>query len=270
MARIMIVDDERGIRVTFKEFLQDEGHKVWDADSAETALQLLEQHELDVIIADVILPKMTGVDLVRNIREKSEDIEIILISGEPTVSTAIEAMRGRVYDYLSKPVSGEELCQVVAHAAKVKTLHDENKRLSQENQRYQKRLEQLIRERTASLKEREKLLQALIDSLPHELWAMDMEQRILLQNTDSRRTWGDAIGKTLEEVEKTDPKQHSLMSKFIHRALQGEVTSLDLQVNDRIVHLMVAPLTSNGHIQGILGRRIDITDRVRRKPIDSL
>ncbi len=263
MARVLIVDDERGIRITFKEFLEDEGHVVSAAGSAEEAVQLLDQQPIDVVVADVILPRMTGMDLVRAVRERSEEIEIILISGEPTVSTAIEAMRGRVYDYLSKPVSGEHMCQVVAHAAKVKTLRDENKRLSEENLRYQQRLEQMIRERTVSLKERESLLHGLLDSLPHEFWAMDLDLKVFLQNSDSRRNWGDAIGKSIDEIDSLDEEQRLLLLDFLTKGLSGETIAQDVKSKGRVVHIMVAPLKTNGHIRGVLGRRVDVTDRVR-------
>ena len=151
MARVLIVDDEENIRITFKEFLESDGHEVHTASQVRKACVLLEKHDFDVVVSDIIMPELKGTELLKMLHRESEGIQVILVTGEPTVDTASEAVRSGAYDYLSKPVSGNYLQKVVANAAKMKALHDEKEQLEKENQKYRKHLEEIVQERTAAL-----------------------------------------------------------------------------------------------------------------------
>lgn len=146
MARILVVDDERSLRRTFALFLRDDGHDVETAEDVDQALATLEQAgeragrdgepgQFDVVVSDIILPRRSGVSLMEAIAERWPDIKVILVTGEPTVETAASAVRSGAYDYISKPVSSSKIRKVVASAARVKSLQDDNRRLQAENDR---------------------------------------------------------------------------------------------------------------------------------------
>ena len=151
MASVLIVDDERSIRVTLGEFLRMDGHLVDAVEDAEGARALLDAHDWDVVVTDIVLPRVTGVELLHWIRDTRPDVQVIMMTGEPTVDSAAEAVRAGAFDYLSKPVTKEAIRKTVAAAARVKCLADERSRLARDNRRYQEHLEELVRQRTAAL-----------------------------------------------------------------------------------------------------------------------
>jgi len=153
MARVLIVDDEESIRFTFKEHLLRQEHEVHLAGSVEEAARVMAAHEIDVVVSDIIMPGLNGTELMARIREESNGVQVILITGEPTVDTASMAVRSGAFDYLCKPVGGSVLQRVVANAARVKALQEEKTRLERENQAYQEHLEMLVEKRTSALSE---------------------------------------------------------------------------------------------------------------------
>ena len=94
MGNILVVDDERSIRITVKAFLEEDNHFVETAEEAESALAVLKSTPMDVILTDIILPKVSGVDLLRQIREMSPHAQVIMMTGEPTLETASESLHG--------------------------------------------------------------------------------------------------------------------------------------------------------------------------------
>ena len=131
MAKVLVVDDEEGILIFLREFLRDEGHEVWVAEDAEVAFGMLAAEDIDVVVADIIMPRITGVSLLKAIKEKSPHVQVILMTGKPTVEIASEAVRVGPFDYLVKPIIKEQLLETVANAAKVKALNDKRRRLAE-------------------------------------------------------------------------------------------------------------------------------------------
>ncbi|EDM78016.1 sensory box histidine kinase/response regulator [Plesiocystis pacifica SIR-1] len=156
MARILVVDDERSLRRTFALFLRDDGHQVDTAEDVDQALATLETDTFDVVVSDIILPRRSGVSLLEAVSERWPEIKVILVTGEPTVETAASAVRSGAYDYISKPVSSTKLRKVVASAARVKSLLDDNRRLQAENERQREELARLVEVRTAEVRDTKK------------------------------------------------------------------------------------------------------------------
>ena len=102
MARLLIVEDEAVLRLTFKQFLEEEGHEVWTAADFDEAVARLDDTPIDVIISDIILGGKTGVDLLRTVDEQGLDCMVIMITGNPSVETASQAIRLGAFDYLTK------------------------------------------------------------------------------------------------------------------------------------------------------------------------
>ncbi len=155
MARVLVVDDERSIRVTLRAFLRGAGHDVVIAEDAEEALETLDHGAIDVVVSDIVLPRVTGVMLLQKLHAQQTHLQVIMMTGEPTIETATEALRAGAFDYLSKPVSKEDLLKTVANAARLRAAELDRERLRQENLEYQHNLERLVSERTRKLKEKE-------------------------------------------------------------------------------------------------------------------
>lgn len=148
MTRILIVDDEETIRLALRKFLRSRGYEVEIAGSADDALQILNDDSFSLMLCDVRMPGMTGVQLVPQARERDQDIAIIMLTAVNDAATATEVLSSGATDYLIKPVELADLQQAVDRA-----LHKRAELIEQ------RRLDKLIHEevalRTAEL-EREK------------------------------------------------------------------------------------------------------------------
>ena len=127
-SHILVVDDEKGIRMTFSRFLSDEGHKVLTASSYEEALKIISLHDFDLIFADIVMGEKNGIDLLKIIKEGDILSPVIMISGFPSLKTAAEAVRLGAFDYISKPVYQDNLLQITNTALKHKALIDEKEK----------------------------------------------------------------------------------------------------------------------------------------------
>jgi len=112
MARILVIDDERSIRKTLKEILEYEKYKVDTAESGMDALELLKDSDYDVILLDIKMPQLDGMEVLEEIR-KNYDTPVIMISGHGTIETAVEALKNGAYDYIAKPLDLNRLLVTV-------------------------------------------------------------------------------------------------------------------------------------------------------------
>ena len=158
MARVLVVDDEKSIRITLREFLQNEGYEVQMAENAMEAREILKSGQFDVVLSDIIMPKLSGVELLAHIQRDSPNAKVIIMTGEPTADTAAEALRRGAFDYLTKPISKEAVLKVVAKAAGLKSLEDENRT-------YRDRLEQLVEERTRELQQSGEKYRSIVENI---------------------------------------------------------------------------------------------------------
>lgn len=175
MTRVLVVDDEKSIRITLREFLRDANYEVAVAENAEDALRLLASTHFHVVVSDIIMPRVTGVKLLESIKSSSPHVQVVLITGEPTVETSAAAVRAGAFDYLSKPVRKDRLLRVVANAAAIALLEADKQRLEQDNRRYRGDLEELVEERTAALVASEARLRVLADHATDVIWTADLD-----------------------------------------------------------------------------------------------
>jgi two-component system nitrogen regulation response regulator NtrX len=129
MSNILIVDDESGIRSSLKGVLEDEGHQAALAASGEECLDVLNKNTFDVILLDVWLPGIDGLETLEKIRERDNAPEVIMISGHGTIETAVRATKLGAYDFLEKPLSVEKTLILVKNATEAKKLRIENRDL---------------------------------------------------------------------------------------------------------------------------------------------
>jgi len=132
MSKVLIVDDEKGIRIPLRAFLLGAGYEAEIAADATEAQALLSNGSWDVVVTDIVLPGVSGVDLLKTIHATAPDVQVIMMTGEPTAETAAESVRAGACDYLVKPVDKRAILHAVAHAAKIKTLDDDRRRMEVE------------------------------------------------------------------------------------------------------------------------------------------
>ena len=113
MSRILLVDDDDDLRSVFREKLEYSGHEVDEADSAEAALAKVGAFDPALVVTDVRMDGMTGLELLSRIRESMEYVDVIVMTGHDTMTSAVEAMKSGAFDYLVKPVALKELVAVV-------------------------------------------------------------------------------------------------------------------------------------------------------------
>lgn len=161
MKRILIVDDEESIRVTLSTILTRQGYTVQAVGSFDEVTQVLPTFPPDTIILDVLLPKVSGLDILKYLKEHGVDAPVIIITGAPDIQSARESLRHGAYDYIAKPFTLDVLRQSVARAITEKELLDARRELEEQKRRYQEDLERQVRERTAELQRRNTELAAL-------------------------------------------------------------------------------------------------------------
>ncbi len=131
-ASILIVDDEVGIRESLGALLRDEGYEIAAVDSGETCLEILEDRKFDLILLDVWLKKIDGLETLERIRAQDDPPVVVMISGHGSIETAVRATKLGAFDFVEKPLSLEKTILVVRNALEYTRLEAENQRLREE------------------------------------------------------------------------------------------------------------------------------------------
>lgn len=127
MPNILIVDDERAIRNTLKEILEYEKYKVFEAEDGAKALQMIQENHFDVVLLDIKMPKIDGIEVLEKALPENADLPFIMISGHGNIDTAVECVKKGAYDYLSKPPDLNRLLITVRNALDKSNLITETK-----------------------------------------------------------------------------------------------------------------------------------------------
>lgn len=117
--RVLLVDDETTLCKAYERMLKASGAEVYAASTGREALQALEQTSYDVVLSDIHMDDMDGIELLKNIRRQAVDLPVILMTGLPTVESAVQAVEYGALRYLRKPVSRDDLVQAVMHGEKL-------------------------------------------------------------------------------------------------------------------------------------------------------
>src|SRR5438046_7870303 len=121
---ILVVDDEPGLRESFRLIL-DEEYEVIDVPDGPSALDVLRSSQVDLVLLDIRLPGMDGIEVLERIKALDDSVEVILVTAVKTVRTAVAAMKLGAFDYLTKPFEDEELLSLVRRAVEKRSLERE-------------------------------------------------------------------------------------------------------------------------------------------------
>src|SRR6478609_8165506 len=129
MPRILIIDDEKAIRAALKDILTDEGYEVEEARDGEEGLKMLTDNEYDVILCDIKMPKMDGMEVLDKAAELGKESAFIMVSAHGNIETAVDATKKGAFDFISKPPDLNRLLVSVRNAMDRTVIVQENKTL---------------------------------------------------------------------------------------------------------------------------------------------
>ncbi|MEJ2696541.1 MAG: sigma-54-dependent Fis family transcriptional regulator [Candidatus Sulfobium sp.] len=242
--RILVIDDEESIRYTFESFLEDEGYSVDTARDYHEAVGRIGDTDFDLIFADVILPGgKTGIDVIRELRARKQDCPVIMVTGDPNVESASDAVRLGAFDYIPKPVRQDTLLRVAAMALKHKTV-------TEEKERYRSNLEAIFR------------------SVKDAIITVDRNTRVVELNAAAAKICGlsrEDIGQPFSSVQ-ADCRKNCLgaLSETIDTGQPVEVSRLECghrKSPGHVVTLSTSPLLD--HQGGFSGVVIVVRDETR-------
>ncbi len=129
MEKILVIDDERPIRSTLKEILEFEKFKVDTAEDGKQGLEMVLANQYDLILSDIKMPKMDGMEVLEALMEKGIEVPVVMISGHGNVETAVEAIKKGAYDFIQKPLDLNRTLVTLRNALDRKEIVKEVKKL---------------------------------------------------------------------------------------------------------------------------------------------
>ncbi len=205
-ATIIVVEDEAGTRATLGGILEDVGYKVIGLERGTDALEIMRRSPFNVVITDIRLPDVGGMEILELAREINPDVAVIMMTGYASVETAVDAVNQGAYAYFTKPVNPDEIKNTIANALKQQRLLLENKKLVESLQRSSKLLSETNEKLHADIAERkrveERIKQAAqewrttFDSIPDLVAMVDKDFKLVRVN----KAFADAVKMKPQEL----------------------------------------------------------------------
>lgn len=186
-AKILVVDDEAMVRSSLEETLRLEGYEVMAVSGGEAALEVLQQEPFDLILLDLKMPGMDGIDVMRAASKIAPDTKIILLTGHGSMESAVEALRFGAHDYLLKPSPSSEILSSVARAIARRTEQQQKRLLLEQLDSSLQRLKDVEGMENAPLAEQQTIALddgVMIDLARREMWRGN--QRVSLTPTEGK------------------------------------------------------------------------------------
>lgn len=259
--RILIADDEAQIREVLHELL-GENYDCAEVSSAEEALALLRTEEFNLVLSDIMMGGITGLEMVPQVLKLSPDTVVIMISGEQNIESAIEALRAGAFDYITKPFDLRHVEAAVKRAI-------EHHELRRSKRYYENFLEQIVKQRTTELDKANQTLSVLIQASPLAIFVLDKEGNVSLWNPAARKMFGwdesellnrpfPLVSEGKQEAFRTafeDALQGKLLTDYEARRQRKDGSLIDVNV------WTAALFDAQGEINGIMAIVADITER---------
>jgi putative nucleotidyltransferase with HDIG domain len=248
--RVLVVDDEKFIRDIIADFLGMEGYIVRTAEDGTSAVNELERARYDMVISDLKMPKMGGLDLLKEVARVHPDTLTVIMTGFGTVETAIDAMKRGAYDYILKPFKVEEIVHIVQRGLEKRRLAAENLRLREALSLYK------VSEAIAASLSLDEVVSTLSESALSEVrsdlvttWLADGEGNFVLRSTNY-----SALLEEGEELGELDP------AKVVERLAAGPITEHGARARElflahpsrQVSSLIVVPLKMRDRLLGFV------------------
>jgi two-component system phosphate regulon sensor histidine kinase PhoR len=219
--RILVIDDERVMREGCSRICQSLGCEVVTAEEGSGGIQLLKEQEVDVLLLDMMMPGISGMEILEWIQEQAPDLVVIVITGYATVELAVEAMKKGAYDFISKPFTPDQLRLVLRRAL--------------ERRRLQREAERLREERARSLRdiaEEQSRLRTIIQAMADGVLVTDRDGVVVLHNPPAGRFFGlqdePLVGRPVTEVA---PAEVGAMIRRLLSEPPGTARAVELAVD---------------------------------------
>jgi len=263
-ARILVVDDEQGIREGCKRALSPEGYVVDGAEDGKIGLQKVKKNAYDLLLVDLMMPGISGLELIEKIHLIDPEVILIVITGYATIETAVEAMKRGAYDYLPKPFSPEALTAVVKRGLEKRTLRQEAKKLYEERDQ---RLLELVNERSR--------IRTIISCMADGVLVANMEGRLVLWNAASvkmlKSRGFDVAGEPLEYYIDNQSMVDAIKEVLSAGDENFLMISREIEVETdpkTVLMANIAPI--RGEMRSILGAVSVLRDITKLKEIDKI
>ncbi len=187
---ILIVEDDESLNALYCESLASKGYRTDRAFSAREAAGKIESHSYDLALIDIRLPDTSGLEVLKQLKRKSEDTVAIMLSGHATIELILEAISFGAFDFLVKPMQLAKLMLTVDNGLEQREISLQNQKLISELKIAKRNLEAGIRERTKQIKMREQKFRSLYDNAPDVYYTVDIRGRIIDCNKMATQFFG--------------------------------------------------------------------------------
>ena len=277
MIKVLIVDDEEIIRKRLQRLLELDGYTAFIAANGQEGLDIFHREHPEIALVDIKMPGMNGIEVLKKIKEETEDTEVILITGHGGVDTAIQAMREGAFSYIPKPIE-YDILEIDINKAREKL------EIKAKLNKYVKELEQTIEEKTKEIALREQAEEALrrseerfrdvSHSMGDLIWEFDEEGKYIFVSGNYKKILGyeseELIGKTpfLDFMTPEESKRVCMLFKDIVAEKKPivDLENWNVNKNGKEVCLLtngVPILDSDGNLTGFRGVDKDITEKKR-------
>lgn len=124
LGRVLVVDDEENIREVLSNYLESMNYDVQTAEDGQDALNTYQKGEFDLIISDLLMPNVDGLELLKRVRDMDKDVIFLMITGYPSIETAVDAIKKGAYDYITKPFHMEDVKLRIERAFEKRSLRE--------------------------------------------------------------------------------------------------------------------------------------------------
>jgi PAS domain S-box-containing protein len=267
MNKVLLVDDEESIRNMMRMTLELDGYSVCTAADGPTALEIFQKESPDVVLLDVRMPGMDGVEVLSRIKEMNRDAEVIIISGHGDMDMAVECLRKEASNFLTKPVSEELLSLSLKRSL-------EKVALRRKLKQYTRNLETLVREANVELEKAYQFRENIIENSPDATVCIRKGGAIIIFNSAAERLLGYQKEEVVGNMNIVQIYPTGVARKIMKDLKSGDfggpdilqkrqVSLVDKQGHEIPVYISAAVLYENGIEAGSVGIFTDLREKIK-------
>ena len=240
MKKLLVIDDEASTRDLLKMSLESDGYTVFVAEDGSKGLEIFARENPPVVLTDIKMPGMDGIEVLRKVKEQSPDTEVIVITGHGEMNLAVQALQLEASDFINKPISDEGLAVALRRA-------EEKIWLREKLKEYTEDLEKIIQETNKELAKRHELEHNIIQTSMDGIIANDRQGKIIIFNEGAERIYGYTREEALSKIHVTQLYPEG-QARQIKKMIYGD----EYGGPGRLINYSVEVLTQTGELVPIL------------------